>query len=164
MGYDNSVLNKNEGGSFPLCKKMYLGGCKQNYPPSLAKITLFAQVIQKLPKDWIKSLVRKHGTDKHAKGFNTWSHLVSMIFCQFAYGRHSSQYCCSLSSSGRLHTNGTSRTSLHHLGSTPLLKLISTSGLMSLSPHRLKRKMTHRGVCAVFGIWENIKSHRFDAT
>ena len=50
----------------------------------MAKITLFAQVIQKLPKDLIKSLVRKHGTDKHAKGFNTWSHLVSMIFCQFA--------------------------------------------------------------------------------
>ena len=51
----------------------------------MAKITLFAKVIQKVPKDWIKSLVRKHGTDKHAKGFNTWSHLVSMIFCQFAY-------------------------------------------------------------------------------
>ncbi|MDY4557082.1 MAG: transposase [Alloprevotella sp.] len=39
---------------------------------SYAKITLFAQVIQKLPKDLIKSLVRKHGTDKHAKGFNTF--------------------------------------------------------------------------------------------
>ena len=37
----------------------------------MAKITVFAQVIQKLPKDLIKSLVRKHGTDKHAKGFNT---------------------------------------------------------------------------------------------
>ena len=49
----------------------------------MEKITLSAQAIQKLPKDWIKSLVRKHGTDKHAKGFNTWSHLVSMIFCQF---------------------------------------------------------------------------------
>ena len=37
----------------------------------MAKITVFAQVIQKLPKYLIKSLVRKHGTDKHAKGFNT---------------------------------------------------------------------------------------------
>ena len=50
----------------------------------MARITHFARVIQKLPKDWIKSLVRKHGTDKHAKGFNKWSHLVSMISCQFA--------------------------------------------------------------------------------
>ena len=30
-------------------------------PSFMAKITLFAQVIQKLPKDLIKSLVRKHG-------------------------------------------------------------------------------------------------------
>ncbi|MCI7273909.1 DUF4372 domain-containing protein [bacterium] len=37
----------------------------------MAKIPLFAQVIQKLTKDLIKSLVRKHGTDKQAKGFNT---------------------------------------------------------------------------------------------
>ena len=50
----------------------------------MTKITLFAQVIQQLPKELIKSLVKEHGTDKHSKGFNTWSHLVSMIFCQFA--------------------------------------------------------------------------------
>ena len=50
----------------------------------MAKKTLFAQVIRQLPKDLIKSLIKKHGTDKHSKGFNTWSHLVSMIFCQFA--------------------------------------------------------------------------------
>lgn len=49
----------------------------------MTKITLFDQVIQKLPKELIKSLIKKHGTDKHAKGFTTWSHLVSMIFCQF---------------------------------------------------------------------------------
>lgn len=47
-------------------------------------MTLFAQVIHYLPKDIIKSLIRKHQADKHAKGFGTWEHLVSMIFCQFA--------------------------------------------------------------------------------
>ena len=31
----------------------------------MTKITLFAQVIQQLPKDLIKSLIKKHGTDKH---------------------------------------------------------------------------------------------------
>ncbi|WP_390892094.1 DUF4372 domain-containing protein [Prevotella koreensis] len=39
----------------------------------MAKITLFAQIIQQLSKDLIKSLIKKHGTYKHAKGFNTWS-------------------------------------------------------------------------------------------
>ena len=73
----------------------------------MAKITLFAQVIRQLPKDLIKSLIKKHGTDKHSKGFNTWSHLVSMIFCQFAD-------CVSLReiSNGLHSANG----NLNHLG------------------------------------------------
>ena len=50
----------------------------------MAKITLFAQIIQKIPRDIVKQIVKKHNTDRHAKGFNSWSHLVSMIFCQFA--------------------------------------------------------------------------------
>ena len=40
-------------------------------------MTLFAQVIQYLPKEIIKSLIRKHQADKQAKGFGTWEHLVS---------------------------------------------------------------------------------------
>lgn len=51
----------------------------------MAKITLFVLIIQVLPKDLIKSLIKEHGTDKHSKGFNTWSKLVSMIYCKFAY-------------------------------------------------------------------------------
>ena len=50
----------------------------------MAKITLFAQIAQHLPKNLIKKAIRELGTDKHAKGFDTWSHLVSMVFCQFA--------------------------------------------------------------------------------
>ena len=50
----------------------------------MAKITLFAQIIQKIPRDLIKSLKKKYDVDKHAKGFNSWSHLVCMVFCQFA--------------------------------------------------------------------------------
>lgn len=50
----------------------------------MANITLFAQVIGLLPKEIIKSIIRKAGTDKHCKGYNTWSQLISMIFCQFS--------------------------------------------------------------------------------
>ncbi|MBQ9474383.1 MAG: DUF4372 domain-containing protein, partial [Bacteroidales bacterium] len=42
----------------------------------MAKITLFAQILQHLPKDEIKKVIRKHGTDKHSKGCDTWTHLV----------------------------------------------------------------------------------------
>ena len=45
----------------------------------MAKITLFAQVIRLIPREIIQRLVKKHGTDKHAKGFNSWSHLVTMM-------------------------------------------------------------------------------------
>lgn len=50
----------------------------------MAKITLFAQILQYLPKDEIRKIIRKHDTDKHSKGCDTWTQLVSMIFCQFA--------------------------------------------------------------------------------
>ena len=50
----------------------------------MANITLFAQVIGQLPKEIIKSIIRKDDTDKHCKGYNTWSQLISMIFCQFS--------------------------------------------------------------------------------
>jgi hypothetical protein len=50
----------------------------------MAKITLFAQILQYLPKDEIRKIIRKHDTDKHSRGCDTWTQLVSMIFCQFA--------------------------------------------------------------------------------
>lgn len=50
----------------------------------MANITLFAQVIRLIPRGVIQRLVKKHDTDKHSKGFNSWSHLVTMIFSQFS--------------------------------------------------------------------------------
>jgi hypothetical protein len=50
----------------------------------MVNITLFSQIISKLDSSKFKKLVKIHNTDKHQKGFNSWSHLVSMLFCQFA--------------------------------------------------------------------------------
>ena len=50
----------------------------------MVKVTLFSQIISKLDSSRFKKLVNFHQTDKHQKGFNSWSHLVSMLFCQFA--------------------------------------------------------------------------------
>src|SRR5699024_7023792 len=50
----------------------------------MANITLFSQIISKLDRLSIGKLVKDRGTDKHQKGFNSWTHLVSMLFCQFA--------------------------------------------------------------------------------
>lgn len=50
----------------------------------MANITLFSQIISKLDRISFSKLVKEKGTDKHQKGYNSWTHLVSMLFCQFA--------------------------------------------------------------------------------
>ena len=50
----------------------------------MSNITLFSQIISKLDRNKFSKLVKKKETDKHNKGYNSWTHLVSMLFCQFA--------------------------------------------------------------------------------
>jgi len=50
----------------------------------MANITLFSQIISRLDRFYFSKIVAKHRTDKHQKGYNSWTHLVSMLFCQFA--------------------------------------------------------------------------------
>jgi hypothetical protein len=50
----------------------------------MSNITLFGQIIQKLDRSIFNKLVKDHKTDKYEKGFNSWSHLVSMLFCHLA--------------------------------------------------------------------------------
>ena len=50
----------------------------------MTNITLFSQIISKLDRVKFSRLVKEKDTDKHQKGFNSWSHLVAMLFCQFA--------------------------------------------------------------------------------
>lgn len=48
------------------------------------KITLFSQILQKVPRDSFNSLVEQFESNKHSKGNDAWSHFVTMLFCQFA--------------------------------------------------------------------------------
>lgn len=50
----------------------------------MTNVTLFSQIISKLDRLKFLKLVKEKQTDKHQKGFNSWTHLVSMLFCQFA--------------------------------------------------------------------------------
>jgi Transposase DDE domain/Domain of unknown function (DUF4372) len=50
----------------------------------MSNLTLFAQIISKLDRTKFSRLVKTQQTDKHQKGYNSWTHLVSMLFCQFA--------------------------------------------------------------------------------
>ena len=50
----------------------------------MSNLTLFAQIISKLDRVKFSKLVSSKQTDKHQKGYSSWTHLVSMLFCQFA--------------------------------------------------------------------------------
>ena len=50
----------------------------------MANLTLFSQIISKLDRIKFSKLVLEKQTDKHQKGCDSWTHLVSMLFCQFA--------------------------------------------------------------------------------
>ena len=50
----------------------------------MTNVNLFSQIISKLDRFSFKKIVSEKQTDKHQKGYNSWTHLVSMLFCQFA--------------------------------------------------------------------------------
>ena len=87
-------------------------------------VTLFSQIISKLDSYKFKSLVKQHQTDKHQKGFNSWSHLVSMLFFQFANSQSVRDISNGL---------GSATANLNHLG---VLKAPSTSTLSYQNKNR----------------------------
>ena len=50
----------------------------------MTNLNLFSQIISKLDRTCFKRIVLEKKTDKHQKGYSSWTHLVSMLFCQFA--------------------------------------------------------------------------------
>jgi Transposase DDE domain/Domain of unknown function (DUF4372) len=50
----------------------------------MSNLTLFSQIISKLDRIKFAKLVKAKQTDKHQKGYTSWSQLVAMLFCQFA--------------------------------------------------------------------------------
>ena len=51
---------------------------------SMINVSLFNQVLQLIDRDAFKRIVSDHDTDKHSKGINSWTHLVSMLFMHLA--------------------------------------------------------------------------------
>jgi hypothetical protein len=46
--------------------------------------SLFSQLLQEIPRIQFERLVRRHGAERHAKGYTCWNQLVSMLFCHLA--------------------------------------------------------------------------------
>lgn len=50
----------------------------------MTNLNLFSQITSKLDRPSFKKIVSEKSTDKHQKGYDSWTQLVSMLFCQFA--------------------------------------------------------------------------------
>lgn len=50
----------------------------------MSNITLFCQILQQVDRSLFHEAVKKYDTDKHSKGINSWTHLVSMLFCHLS--------------------------------------------------------------------------------
>jgi len=76
----------------------------------MRNVTLFAQIIQTLDRFSFSKLVQAHQTDKHEKGINSWTHMVTMLFCQFSKLNSLRDVCNGLkSASGNLNHLGVER-------------------------------------------------------
>ena len=50
----------------------------------MVNVTLFSQILQHIDRNIFNKVVDEYSTDKHNKGINSWTHLVTMLFSQFA--------------------------------------------------------------------------------
>ena len=90
----------------------------------MTNVTLFSQIISKIDRNIFYRVVRKHHSDKYNKGINSWNHLVSMLFCQFAKAESLRDI-----SNGLRSATG----NLNHLG---LSRAASKSSLSYINAHR----------------------------
>ncbi len=59
--------------------------------------SLFSQLLHHFPRTEFRSLVRKHGAERHAKGFTCWTQFVAMMFCQLARADSLREICYGMS-------------------------------------------------------------------
>ena len=58
--------------------------------------SIFSQLLRFFPQTEFTRIVRKHGAERHAKGFTSWSQFVSMLFCQLAGAESLREICTGL--------------------------------------------------------------------
>lgn len=87
-------------------------------------VTLFAQILGKIDRNSFQSLVKQYQSNKHCKGNDSWSHFVTMLFCQFSKSNSLREVC-----NGMRSATG----NLNHLG---VSKAMNKSSLAYCNEHR----------------------------
>src|SRR5262245_32531809 len=49
--------------------------------------SIFSQILQLIPRLAFEAKVREHQAERHARGFNSWTQLIAMLFCQLGHAQ-----------------------------------------------------------------------------
>ena len=60
--------------------------------------SFFQQILKLIPRSEFDKLVAKHATERHARGFDSWSHYVAMLYSQFGGAQSLRDICDGLDS------------------------------------------------------------------
>ena len=55
--------------------------------------SLFSQLLNLINRQRFYELIYRHGSERYAKGFSSWDHFVSMLFCQLAQAKSLREIC-----------------------------------------------------------------------
>ena len=55
--------------------------------------SLFHQVLKLIPQREFEEIIVKYDGNKHKQSFDSWGHLVSMLFCQLAQANSLREIC-----------------------------------------------------------------------
>src|ERR1700680_2165957 len=61
--------------------------------------SIFSQILQLIPRLEFESAVRKHGAERHARGFTSWGQFIAMLFCQLGHAKSLREICGGLAAS-----------------------------------------------------------------
>ena len=60
--------------------------------------SIFSQLLELFPRVEFEHAVREHKAERHARGFNSWTQLVAMLFCQLGRAHSLREICGGLAS------------------------------------------------------------------
>ena len=90
----------------------------------MIKLTLLSQITSLLPRHLFHDIVNKYQSDKYSKGIDSWTHMISMLFCQLGHAESVRDI-----SNGLRSITG----NIHHLGCS---KAPSKSTVSYVNAHR----------------------------
>ena len=61
--------------------------------------SIFSQILQLIPRLEFESAVRRHGAERHARGFTCWGQFIAMLFCQLGLAKSLREICGGLAAS-----------------------------------------------------------------